>query len=80
LGVPLLIVVSPNKAEIYEDKLPRGWPQDEVSQNFEDFLSQTKADGIDVIDSTPILKRLRAKGESVFAKGGTHWNAMWQKP
>lgn len=76
LDIPLLIVLSPNKAVIYEDKIPRGWPVARENTNFQQFMAETKDTGLEIIDSTPLLKKTRANGMEVFAKGGTHWNYL----
>ncbi len=73
-GVPLLVVVAPNKVRMMPEKLPielRRAPR--APSNYERFMSMPRA--VPVLDLMQVL--LRQKNElkaPVFANTGIHWN------
>lgn len=80
-GIPLVIRMSPSKAEFYPEYLPSAYDRFvEMKQGgayavnwyqaFTDIINKTD---IPVYDRHDMLVQMKNDGEIVFAKGGTHW-------
>ena len=80
-GIPLVVRMSPSKAELYPEYLPSAYDRfiemKQVGayaanwyQAFTDIINKTD---IPVYDRHEMLVQMKNNGEIVFAKGGTHW-------
>ena len=75
-GIALVLMPIPVKATIYPEKL---WPAYKFSERWPRNASMKKwkrelqKRGIRVLDVTPDLMLAKARGESVFVSGDTHW-------
>ncbi len=76
-GVQLIVVVTPDKAEIYQDKLGLDRPA-AVVQRRETFINGLDDFGIDRFDAAGALQNARAGGE-VFMRDDTHWSPLGAK-
>jgi len=81
-GVPLVVRMSPSKAEHYSEYLPFAYSRyvkmhrnGEYNQNwyqvFSDYIAHTD---IPFYDGHDLMQKLKNEGEIVFTKGGTHWS------
>ena len=73
-NMTFLIVVAPNKASIYPDKLPEQiQPLSELSR-FDQLNDYLKANRIpEILDLRPALREARQQ-QDVYTKMGSHWN------
>ena len=80
-GIPLIVRISPSKAEHYPEYLPSGYDRFvEMKQNgeyeanwYQRFLEALAGTSIPLYDGYDLMEELKADGKIVFAKGGTHW-------
>lgn len=73
-GITLLIVIAPNKATIYPDKLPEQITPLSERSRFDYLISYLKANNLPMaLDLRPALQNARLK-QDVFYKTNTHWN------
>ncbi|MBI3165841.1 MAG: hypothetical protein HYZ24_14250 [Chloroflexi bacterium] len=73
-GITLLIVVAPNKATIYPDKLPKEITkvsEESRLEQFETFLQENNLPA--ALNLAPALKQAR-KERDVYYRTNTHWN------
>lgn len=77
-GVVFLLVVSPNKAATYVEKLPsefrfeKRW---DAPSNRERFLAALFKHGVNFVDGQATVEALkRENAANVFPKAGTHWS------
>ena len=81
-GIPLVVRISPSKAEHYSDFLPNSYSRfvkmkqaGEYGPNwYQAFSSEIQKTDIPVYDCYELFEQMKADGEVVFAKGGTHWS------
>ena len=74
-GITLLVVIAPNKASIYPDKLPEeieSLPVQSRLDSLISYMAENKQPPI-VLDLRPALREAR-QGEDVYYKTDTHWN------
>ena len=78
-GIPLVVVVSPSKLEIYPEHLPDGIaPSDEAltrTPGYIQVIEALKAAGIPIVDAHALLLDWKNDGIPLFPKTGTHWNS-----
>lgn len=72
-GVTLLIVVAPNKATIYPDKLPEQIESLPGQSRLDQLSIYLKDGGLHVVDLRPALMTAR-QNQDVYYKTNTHWN------
>jgi alginate O-acetyltransferase complex protein AlgJ len=72
-GVTLLIVVAPNKATIYPDKLPEQIESLPGQSRLDQLSIYLKDGGLQVVDLRPGLRTAR-QDQDVYYKTNTHWN------
>ncbi|NOT05388.1 MAG: hypothetical protein HOP27_12400 [Anaerolineales bacterium] len=73
-GITLLIVVTPNKATIYPDKLPEQMKSLPTQSRLDSLISYLESNNLPVIlDLRPALKKAR-QNQDVYYKTDTHWN------
>jgi len=76
--VEFLLWITPSKAEIYSDKIPKKLirsDREEKADDYQRFVKLLEKSKINYLDSVPKVKALRESSEyEVFAKGGTHWS------
>ena len=73
-GITLLIVVAPNKATVYPDKLPDGITKVSEESRLDHFITLLKENNLPpILDLRPILINARSERE-VYYKTNTHWN------
>ena len=73
-GVTLLIVIAPNKASIYPDKLPEQIKSLPTQSRLDSLISYLEANNLPVIlDLRPALRSARQERD-VYYKTNTHWN------
>lgn len=73
-GITLLIVVAPNKATIYPDKLPEQIKSLPIQSRLDSLISYLKNKNLPVmLDLRPALKTAR-QDQDVYYKTDTHWN------
>lgn len=76
-GKGFVYIISPNKAEVYEDKLPDRVRNVDVERNHHDELKKALEEkGVTVVDATSIMQELRQEGETAFYKMGYHWSEI----
>lgn len=77
-GIAFLVVISPNKASFYSERLPSYLIRSDrldKSNDLEQFLTLSQAAGVAVVNTIPLLKALEQEfAYPSFAKGGTHWS------
>ncbi|MSU69207.1 MAG: hypothetical protein EXS39_00210 [Opitutaceae bacterium] len=79
LGVPFLLVVAPNKAEVYPEHAPAAYfagrhPQ-EITTNFKRARPVFHAAGINFYDGPARYAEWKRDGtRDLFARSGTHWS------
>jgi alginate O-acetyltransferase complex protein AlgJ len=77
-GIAFVLLISPSKASIYPEYLPRGFVHPDGQRpkgTYERMLPMLRSAGIHVVDSRALL--LEEKGRSahaLFPPGGIHWN------
>ena len=77
-GIAFVFLISPSKAAIYPEYLPRGFVRPDGQRPkvaYERMLPMLRSAGIHVVDSRALL--LEEKGRSphlLFPPGGVHWN------
>ncbi|MBF9224208.1 alginate O-acetyltransferase AlgX-related protein [Hymenobacter ruricola] len=76
-GIPLLVVLAPNKARHLHQLLPAHLPTPEPGQSdYEVYTSEMQQQGVDFLDFTPLFKTWGDTARyPLFPWGGTHWNA-----
>jgi len=72
-GITLLIVVAPNKATIYPDKLPNQLKVLPTQSKLDKFILYLEDNNLPVVDLRPSLQTARL-GQDVYYKTDTHWN------
>ena len=73
-GASLLVAVAPNSSTIYQDDLPL-WAQKQGRKTEYDlFLADLAARGINTVDLRPVMEKARADGEA-YLMHDTHWTA-----
>lgn len=81
-GIPLVIRMSPSKAELYPEYLPSAYDRFvKMKQNglyhanwYQTFCELIAEKDIPVYDRHDMMVAMKADGEIVFTKGGTHWS------
>ncbi len=72
--ITLLIVVAPNKASIYPDKLPEQITPLSTQSRLDSFISYLQNNNLPVtVDLRPALRDAR-QNQDVYYKTNTHWN------
>ena len=79
----LIYLITPNKAEVYEEKLPLRYKiidklisENEKTKIRREISNKLKEKKILNIDFTPQIEHLKDKGVKVFPKTGVHWNGI----
>ncbi len=73
-GITLLIVIAPNKASIYPDKLPEQIKSLSTQSKLDSLISYLDINSLPVIlDLRPALRTAR-QNQDVYYKTNTHWN------
>ena len=78
-GIPILVIVGPNKAEIYPEHIPASYFAQHTpaatTTGFELARPQLQAAGIDFIDGPELFALWKREGmQDLFARSGTHWS------
>jgi alginate O-acetyltransferase complex protein AlgJ len=77
-GIAFVLLISPSKAAIYPEYLPRGFvhPASERPRiAYERMLPMLREAGIHVVDGRAILEEEKARSRhALFPPGGVHWN------
>jgi hypothetical protein len=74
-GITLLIVVPPNKATIYPDKLPEQIKPLSTRSRLDQFITLLKAHHLPIfVDLRPSLQSARQNQDVYFKENNTHWN------
>ena len=76
-NIALVVLISPNKANLYPDKLPEKFANlsPDAGRNRRIFREQLESAGIAVLEGNSFLEELRKRiGIPVFPKSGTHWS------
>ncbi len=76
-GTRLIVVVVPDKADIYEDKMGLERPAP-VRRRMGQFLGYLDLAGIDLVDPSPTLRGAGAVGDT-FMRDDTHWSPLGAK-
>jgi alginate O-acetyltransferase complex protein AlgJ len=74
-GIPLILVVAPNKESIYPEYMPEGIKKINKDTQLDQVLTYFKENSdIQIIDLRPVL--IKAKSErQVYRKNDSHWNS-----
>jgi alginate O-acetyltransferase complex protein AlgJ len=74
-GIPLILVVAPNKESIYPEYMPEGIKKINNDTQLDQVLTYFKENSdIQIIDLRPVL--IKAKSErQVYRKNDSHWNS-----
>ncbi|MDB6114785.1 MAG: hypothetical protein JWQ62_1730 [Lacunisphaera sp.] len=78
-GIPFILLVAPNKAEIYPEHIPAsqlgGRDFDQIITEYERYRPLLIAAGINLYDGRQVFLDWKKAGvRSLFARGGTHWS------
>jgi hypothetical protein len=78
-GIPLLVVVGPNKAEVYPEHAPAayfaGRDPDQVTTNFEHARPILQEAGVKFYDGPARFAEWKRAGvQNLFARSGSHWS------
>lgn len=78
LSSKVIVLISPNKVDIYEDKIPNKYKsnQNYFSLYYKTLTSTLENEKLSYIDGVEILKQRRKNNlnETLFSKGGYHWS------
>lgn len=74
LGIQVMPVIVPDKADVYDEKLRTARPVD-VAARKRSFLDQLTASGVSFVDATGPLRAQKTAGD-VFIKDDTHWSPL----
>jgi hypothetical protein len=72
-GITLLVVIAPNKASIYPDKLPEQIKSLHGQSRFDTLMSYLEDNDLPTVDLRPALRNAR-QDQDVYYKTNTHWN------
>ncbi len=72
-GVPLVVLVVPAKARLYEEKLGTHSPAPVMTSLYPQFLKRMNSAGIFAPDLLPELAEARDQGARIFLRTDTHW-------
>jgi len=78
-GVPLIILITPNKASIYPEDIPEGFCESPKfsSRDYDNFMSEFAAQHVRIVDGRKVtLAAKAAAAVPLFCQGGTHWNGL----
>jgi hypothetical protein len=75
-GITLLIVVAPNKATIYPDKLPDQIKSLPTESRLDQLINYFENKNLSIVDSKPSLRSARKKRDVYFPQNNTHWNSF----
>ena len=78
-GIPFILLVAPNKAEIYPEHIPAsqlgGRDPDQVTTEYERYRPLLLAAGINLYDGRQVFLDWKKAGvRNLFARSGTHWS------
>lgn len=77
-GKGFVYIISPNKTEIYEDKLPfriyKG--RNKAQSNHYKLKKALEENNVIFVDAENIMNTLRSEGEIAFYKAGHHWSEL----
>jgi len=76
-GIAFLLLISPSKAELYPEKLPRYIAEAvrNPQSDYTVFTEALQAVGVHTLDGYALLKSIKdSTGYPVFPKSGTHWS------
>lgn len=79
-GIPLLLIIAPNKSEIYPEKLPAGWVNGRSLSNtvtdYERLRLFLDRPDLHILDAAALFRQWKGEGrhEPLFTRGGTHWS------
>lgn len=78
-GIPFLLVVAPNKAEVYPEKVPAylwdGRDRTHVKTKFEQVRPWFDEAGLNWIDGPALYEKWKSEGKRhLYARSGTHWS------
>ncbi|SLM49147.1 protein of unknown function [Nitrospira japonica] len=78
-GIPLIVLITPNKASIYPEDIPEGFcgfPKFSF-RDYDSFMSEFAAQHIQYVDGRAVTLAARAAAAvPLFCQGGTHWNGL----
>ena len=78
-GIPLVVCVSPSKADVYPEYLPDGMQPsaEELARRpaRDQLVGSLRRAGVAVVDSRAQFLKWKKDGVQLFARTGTHWNA-----
>jgi hypothetical protein len=76
-GITLLIVVAPNKATIYPDKLPDQIKSLPTESRLDQLINSFENNNLSItVDLRPSLRSARKKRDVYFPQNNTHWNSF----
>lgn len=78
-GVPLVVLITPNKASIYPEDIPEGFcgSPKAASRDYDNFMSEFATQSVRYVDGRAITLAAKAAGAvPLFCRGGTHWNGL----
>lgn len=77
-GIAFSLVISPSKAEIYKDKLPKNIlakiPKERTPTNRERLIPYLNKKDVRYLDAHAFFVKIKPDSDILFAPGGTHWN------
>ncbi|MDF3833747.1 twin-arginine translocation pathway signal [Cupriavidus basilensis] len=72
--IRLVVVLVPDKARFYQDKLPDGKPMStEVAARYQTVLGKLRQAGVATFDDEAVLLKLRKEGRDVYYRTDQHW-------
>ncbi len=82
-GIGFVFMITPSKAAIFPEKIPRAWLQryDSRPRGYDNFLPLLQGSRIHFVDGHALtVQAMKESSVPVFPKGGTHWNpyAAWK--
>lgn len=77
MGVPLLVVIGPNKVRYSAEFLPENFANKErTPNNYQAYRSALDSAGIPVVDFNAVFNEMKEEmGTAMFPNTGTHWSA-----
>ncbi len=76
-GVDLVVVVIPNKEDIYPDRLTHAAPRSrEVAVASKRLLAHLVDQGVEVVDLFAEFNACRSRGEEIYQPYDSHWNPL----
>ena len=74
-GVRFLVAVPPNASTIYQDDLPIWAQRKGRTTEYDLFLEDLAARGVEAVDLRPAMMAVRAEGDEAYLMHDAHWTA-----